>query len=77
MAAGTSDRILEWEGAALGELVSALQASALPVRIEVIAPGPMGSSAGEVHLIAGGLADAFAGTTPWPPCSAWRARASW
>jgi hypothetical protein len=56
-----SDQTLEWEGA-LADLVAPLQASALPVRIEVIAPGPMGSCAGEVHLIAGGLADAFAGS---------------
>jgi len=62
MAGPTSDRVAEWEGGSLSDLVATLQASALPVRIEVIAPGSMGSSAGEVHLIAGGLAEAFAGS---------------
>jgi hypothetical protein len=62
MASPSPDRTTEWEGGSLGELVSVLQAAALPVRIEVIAPGTMGSNAGEVHLLAGGLADAFAGS---------------
>ena len=34
----------------------------MPVRIEVMAPGTTNSSAGEVHLLAGGMADAFAGS---------------
>ena len=58
----SADRITEWEGGSLSELVSMLQAVALPVRIEVIAPGTTDSNAGEVHLLAGGLADAFAGS---------------
>jgi hypothetical protein len=62
MAGSSTDRALEWEGGSLSELVSALQSAALPVRIEVIAPGTTDSNAGEVHLLAGGLADAFAGS---------------
>ena len=62
MAGPSADRITEWEGGSLSELVSTLQAAALPVRIEVIAPGTTGGNAGEVHLLAGGLADAFAGS---------------
>jgi hypothetical protein len=62
MAGPSADRITEWEGGSLSELVAMLQAAALPVRIDVIAPGTTDSSAGEVHLLAGGLADAFAGS---------------
>jgi hypothetical protein len=53
---------MEWEGGSLAELVAVLQATALPVRIEVFARGATDSNAGEVHLLAGGLADAFAGS---------------
>lgn len=62
MVGPSADRSIEWEGGSLGELVAALQAAALPVRIEVIAAGTTDSNAGEVHLLAGGLADAFAGS---------------
>jgi len=62
MAGPSADRITEWEGGSLSELVTVLQSAALPVRIEVIAPGATSSTAGEVHLLAGGLADAFAGS---------------
>jgi hypothetical protein len=62
MAGPSADRITEWEGGSLNELVAMLQAAALPVRIEVMAPGTTNSSAGEVHLLAGGMADAFAGS---------------
>jgi hypothetical protein len=62
MAGRSADQITEWEGGSLGELVSMLQAAALPARIEVIAPGAANSSVGEVHLLAGGMADAFAGS---------------
>ena len=62
MAGPSADRITEWEGGSLSELVAVLQSAALPVRIEVIAPGATSSTAGEVHLLAGGLADAFAGS---------------
>jgi hypothetical protein len=62
MVGPSADLTTEWEGGSLGELVASLQAAALPVRIEVIAPGTTDSNAGEVHLLAGGLADAFAGS---------------
>jgi hypothetical protein len=62
MVGPSADLTIEWEGGSLSELVSALQSAALPVRIEVIAPGTTDSNAGEVHLLAGGLADAFAGS---------------
>lgn len=62
MAGPSPDLTTEWEGGSLTELVSALQSAAMPVRIEVIQPGTAGSVAGEVHLLAGGLADAFAGS---------------
>ena len=62
MAGPSADRITEWEGGSLSELVAMLQAAALPVRIEVIAPGTTDSISGEVHLLAGGMADAFAGS---------------
>jgi len=62
MAGPSADRIVEWEGGSLSELVALLQADALPARIEVMSPGASGSGAGEVHLLAGGLADAFAGS---------------
>ena len=62
MASPSPDRPTEWEGGSLGDLVAALQATALPVRIQVVGPGALGGNAGEVHLIAGGLADAIAGS---------------
>jgi len=62
MATPSADQKIEWDGDSLAELMSALQAAALPVRIEVIAPGAMGGNAGEVQLLAGGVADAFAGS---------------
>ena len=62
MVALSPDLTTEWEGGSLGELVSTLQAAALPARIEVIPPGSADGRAGEIHLLAGGLADAFAGT---------------
>lgn len=62
MAGPSADRITEWEGGSLSELVAMLQAAALPVRIEVFAPGTTDSISGEVHLLAGGMADAFAGS---------------
>jgi len=62
MVGPSADLTTEWEGGSLSELVAILEAAALPVRIEVIAPGTTDSNAGEVHLLAGGLADAFAGS---------------
>lgn len=61
MVGPSADLTTEWEGGSLAELIALLQTSAMPVRIEVFAPGTT-SNAGEVHLLAGGLADAFAGS---------------
>jgi hypothetical protein len=59
---GPSDeRVTEWTGGSLNELMIVLSAAALPARIRVFAPGPGDTPAGEVHLLAGGLNDAFAG----------------
>jgi hypothetical protein len=59
---GPSDeRVTEWTGGSLNELMIVLSAAALPTRIRVFAPGPGDTPAGEVHLLAGGLNDAFAG----------------
>ncbi len=59
---GPSDeRVTEWTGGSLNELMIVLSAAALPARIRVFAPGPGDAPAGEVHLLAGGLNDAFAG----------------
>ena len=57
----SGERVTEWAGGSLSELMSALVEAALPARIRVFAPGARGEPAGEVHLLAGGLADAFAG----------------
>lgn len=57
-----TERIAEWSGGTLADLMAMIKAEALPVRIDVIAPGPGGTSAGEIHILAGGLADAFAGS---------------
>lgn len=62
MVGPSAELTTEWEGGSLSELVALLQVAAQPVRIEVIAPGMTDSNAGEVHLLAGGLADAFAGS---------------
>jgi hypothetical protein len=56
----TDDRITEWTGGQLGELISVLSGAAMPSRIEVFGPDG-GTPAGEVHLLAGGLNDAMAG----------------
>ena len=57
----SSERITEWAGGSLSELMSVLSAAALPARIRVFAPGAGSVQAGEVHLLAGGINDAFAG----------------
>jgi hypothetical protein len=59
---GPSDeRVTEWTGGSLNELMIVLTAAALPTRIRVFAPGAGDTPAGEVHLLAGGLNDASAG----------------
>jgi len=57
----SGERSTEWTGGSLAELMSVLSAAALPARIRVFAPGASGAPAGEVHLLAGGISDAFAG----------------
>jgi hypothetical protein len=60
----SSDRAVEWRGGSLDELVSMLAGPSLAARIEVLAPdGPSRADrvAGEVHMVAGGVSDAFAG----------------
>ncbi len=57
----SDDRVTEWTGGSLNELMIVLSAAALPARIRVFAHGPGDTPAGEVHLLAGGLNDAFAG----------------
>jgi hypothetical protein len=56
----TDDRIREWTGGQLSELISVLSGAALPTRIEVFGPDSS-TPAGEVHLLAGGMNDAIAG----------------
>jgi hypothetical protein len=59
---GPSDeRVTEWTGGSLNELMIVLSAAALPARIRVFAPGAGDTPAGEVHLLAGGVNDALAG----------------
>ena len=59
---GPSDeRVTEWTGGSLNELMIVLSAAALPSRIRVFAPGAGDTPAGEVHLLAGGVNDALAG----------------
>lgn len=57
-----TERIAEWSGGTLADLMGLIKAEAIPARIDVQAPGPGGLSAGEIHILAGGLADAFAGS---------------
>ena len=61
MNAPSGEHVTEWAGGSLSELMSVLSAAALPARIRVFAPGSETAPAGEVHLLAGGLNDAFAG----------------
>src|SRR3954447_4019286 len=58
------DQAVEWKGGSLEELVGMLSGPALAARIEVLAPEPGTRSdlvAGEVHMVAGGVAEAIAG----------------
>jgi hypothetical protein len=61
---GMSDQAVEWKGGSLDELVGMLSGPALAARIEVLSPEPGTRSdrvAGEVHMVAGGVAEAIAG----------------
>ena len=51
----------EWVGS-LADLMAMIEAEAIPACIVVMSPGTADSSAGEIHLLAGGLSDAFAGS---------------
>jgi hypothetical protein len=58
------DHAVEWKGGSLDDLVAMLSGPALAARIEVLAPEPGTRSdrvAGEVHMVAGGVAEAIAG----------------
>ena len=57
----SAERVTEWTGGSLNELMIVLSAAALPTRIRVFAPGAGDTPAGEVHLLAGGVNDALAG----------------
>src|SRR4051812_1970354 len=61
---GSTDRVVQWRGGSLDELVGMLSGPALAARIEVLvgdgAEKPT-RVAGEVHLVAGGVADAISG----------------
>lgn len=57
----TPDRITEWKGGSLDELIEMLSGPAIAARIEVLATaGGRDEHAGEVHIIAGGVAESFA-----------------
>jgi len=66
MSGPSGEHVTEWAGGTLSELMSVLSAAALPSRIQVYSPGADGPLAGEVHLLAGGTNDAFAGDLRGP-----------
>lgn len=60
----STDRVVQWRGGSLDELVGMLSGPALAARIEVIVPEGAGRPervVGEVHLVAGGVAEAISG----------------
>src|SRR5262245_37770901 len=60
MAAVALGRSLDWEGGSLDELLTVLAEPALSARVEVRAIG-RNEVIGELHVVAGGMAEAFAG----------------
>ena len=61
----SSDRVVHWRGGSLDELVGMLSGPALAARIEVVIPEANGRPArvvGEVHMVAGGVAEAISGS---------------
>lgn len=57
-----NDRAFDWEGSSLDELVALLSEPALSARILVLRPTDDGHAPwGEVHLVAGGIAETIAG----------------
>jgi hypothetical protein len=61
----STDRVVQWRGGSLDELVGMLSGPALAARIEVVIPEAAGRPervVGEVHMVAGGVADAISGS---------------
>jgi hypothetical protein len=61
----TSDRVVNWRGGSLDELVGMLSGPALAARIEVVIPESNGRPeriVGEVHMVAGGVSETIAGS---------------
>ena len=60
---GSTDRVVYWRGGSLDELVAMLSGPALAARIEVvIADAQKERVVGEVHMVAGGVAEAISGS---------------
>jgi hypothetical protein len=60
--AASADRVVEWRGSSIDELVRMLTGPALAARIQVFAQeGGSEQLAGEVHMLAGGVAEAVSG----------------
>jgi len=60
----STDRVVQWRGGSLDELVGMLSGPALAARIEVVIPeggGRPDRVVGEVHMVAGGVAEAISG----------------
>ncbi len=55
------DRIVTWKGGTLDDLVGMLSGAALAARVHVMAPGEREWPAGEVQMLAGGVAESIAG----------------
>jgi hypothetical protein len=61
----STDRVVQWRGGSLDELVAMLSGPALAARIEVVIPEAAGRPervVGEVHMVAGGVSDAISGS---------------
>ena len=60
MSTGEPGRTLDWEGGTLDELLGLLGEPALSAYIEAVRPGS-GQAVGEIHVVAGGVAETVAG----------------
>jgi hypothetical protein len=61
---GSTDRVVQWRGGSLDELVAMLSGPALAARIEVVIPeggGRPDRVVGEVHMVAGGVSETISG----------------
>jgi hypothetical protein len=61
----STDRVVQWRGGSLDELVGMLSGPALAARIEVVIPEGAGRPervVGEVHMVAGGVAETISGS---------------